>query len=75
MLTIPYSARTAERLFSTLRRLKTYLRSTMRQARLNGVTILHIHSGDSEQLNLDEILDEFIKKNAVRRNNTFAMSN
>ena len=42
-LTIPLSTSTAERAFSTLRRLKNYLRSTMTQTRLNHAIILHTH--------------------------------
>lgn len=38
LLTLPVSTATAERSFSVLRRLKTYLRSTMRQDRLVAVT-------------------------------------
>ena len=33
----------AERSFSGLRRLKTWLRSTMMQKRLNGIAVCHIH--------------------------------
>ena len=43
VLTIPVTTSTAERSFSTLRRLKTYLRSTMSQTRLNHLMLLHIH--------------------------------
>ena len=39
LLVIPVSAVTAERSFSFLRRLKSYLRSTMSQRRLNHVTL------------------------------------
>ncbi|KAE9525840.1 hypothetical protein AGLY_014066 [Aphis glycines] len=41
--TLPVSTSTAERSFSTLRRIKTYLRNTMGQSRLNGLANLHIH--------------------------------
>ena len=41
--TIPVTTSTAERSFSTLRRLKTYLRNTMGQTRLNGLALLNIH--------------------------------
>ena len=40
-LTVPMTSATAERTFSSLRRLKNYLRSTMTQKRLNNV-MLHI---------------------------------
>ena len=42
-LTIPLKTATAERSFSTLRRLKNYLRSTMSQKRLNHLILLHTH--------------------------------
>lgn len=68
LVTIPVSTCTAERSFSALRRLKSYLRSTMTQKRLNAVSILHIHREITEEINVDEIANEFILKNNVRRN-------
>lgn len=41
--TIPVTTATAERSFSSVRRLKTYLRSTMTQMRLNNLFILYVH--------------------------------
>lgn len=73
VLTVPHTTCTAERSFSTLRRLKTYLRSTMTQSRLNALSILHIHSDVGKVLNLDPIIDEFVLKNRVRIN-AFALS-
>ncbi|KAJ8959574.1 hypothetical protein NQ314_006223 [Rhamnusium bicolor] len=43
LCTFTISVATAERSFSTLRLLKTYLRSNMREDRLNGLALLHIH--------------------------------
>jgi len=42
-ITLPVSTSTAERSFSTLRRIKTYLRNTMSEGRLNGLANLNIH--------------------------------
>ena len=42
-LTMPVSTCTAECSFSTLRRLKTYLRNTMMQGKLNDNAIMHVH--------------------------------
>lgn len=42
-LTVPMTSSTAERTFSTLRRLKNYLRSTTTQERLNHCILLHTH--------------------------------
>ena len=42
-LTIPITSCTSERSFSALRRLFTYLRSTMTEKRLNYYFLLHVH--------------------------------
>ena len=41
---IPATSCTAERLFSSLRRLKTYVRSTCGQERLSTLALLHIET-------------------------------
>lgn len=51
VMTIPASTCVCERSFSTLRRLKKYLRSTLGAGCLNNITILHTH------LNLSAIID------------------
>ena len=43
LITIPMSSASCERSISTLRNLKTYLRSTMVQDRLNGLALMHAH--------------------------------
>ncbi|KAH7935599.1 hypothetical protein HPB52_010338 [Rhipicephalus sanguineus] len=43
LLTVPASAASGERSFSALRRVKTYLRSRMTQARLTHLLLLHTH--------------------------------
>lgn len=53
-LTIPMTSATAERSFSTLRRLKSYLRSTMTQKRLNHV-LLHTHKDRTDEINVLEL--------------------
>ena len=42
-LTLPATSCTVERSFSTLRRVKTRLRSTMGDARLSGLCMLNVH--------------------------------
>lgn len=74
LATIPVTSCSSERSFSDLRRLKSYLRSTMSQKRLNNVAILHCHTDRLYGLHLSSIADEFIQRNTVRRN-TFALSN
>ncbi|CAG9571675.1 unnamed protein product [Danaus chrysippus] len=43
LLAMPYSTATIQRSFSTLRRVKTWLRSTMTEDRLNGLCMLSVH--------------------------------
>ena len=41
--TLPVTTCTCERSFSSMRRLKTYTRSTMISERLNGIALMHVH--------------------------------
>lgn len=72
ILTIPVTTCTAERSFSSLRRLKTYLRSTMTQIRLNHVALLNCHRDYAAQVDIDKLMNEFIQSSTVR-SNTFAL--
>jgi len=51
LLVVPATSATAERSFSALRRLKTYLRATVVQPRLNSLLILHCHRDRADELN------------------------
>ena len=57
LLTMPVSSATAERSFSSLKRIKTYLRSTMVEDRLNGLSLMHIHRDN--QIDLDRVIQQF----------------
>ncbi|MGH0120275.1 UNVERIFIED_CONTAM: hypothetical protein FKN15_060683 [Acipenser sinensis] len=72
VLTIPVTTCTSERSFSALCRLKTFLRSTMTQARLNSIAVLHIH-GESVPADLVDVVNDIISRSAVRRN-TFSLT-
>ncbi|CAH1722585.1 zinc finger MYM-type protein 1-like [Aphis gossypii] len=56
-LTLPTNTSTCERSFSTLKRIKTYLRSTTGQDRLNNLAILYVHR--NQEVNKDEVIKEF----------------
>lgn len=43
LLVLPISTATAERTFSSLRILKTWMRSTMADERLSGLALMYIH--------------------------------
>ena len=66
-LTVPVTTATAERSFSVLNRIKTYLRCTMTQQRLNHVIIPHIHKERLHLLDLKTICSDFISKNQNRK--------
>lgn len=57
LLTLPTNTATCERSFSTLKRIKTYLRSTTGQDRLNNLAILYVHR--DQEVNKDEVIKEF----------------
>ena len=65
--TIPMSNANSERSFSSLRRLKTYLRSTMSQKKLNHVAFLHVHKHLTRALDLKSICKTFSSTNDRRR--------
>lgn len=67
LLTLPCSNAEAERSFSCLRRLKTYLRSSMSQERLNHVTILHVHQETLDRVDICKVAKEFVEKCESRR--------
>lgn len=65
-LTIPLTTASAERSFSTLRRLKNYLRSTMTQKRLNHLILLHTHKKAQLVLIFIQLLMTLFQKNNQR---------
>ncbi|XP_074271852.1 uncharacterized protein LOC141595785 [Silene latifolia] len=66
MLTIPVTVASAERSFSKLKLLKSYLRTTMSQERLNGLALIAIENDMLEQLEYKDIVNVFASQNARR---------
>ena len=64
---MPATNAVSERSFSALRRMKTWLRSTMHQTRLNWCMILHIHSDETDKLDLIAVANDFVSRNSSRR--------
>ena len=58
-MTIPVTSATAERSFSVLKRIKTYLRATMGQERLTHLSVLSIERELSKSIDLDLVIDRF----------------
>ena len=70
LLTIPVTVASAERSFSKLKLLKSYLRSTMSQERLTGLALITIENDVLKTIDYEGLVDDFASKNA-RRSATF----
>ena len=57
---MPATNAESERSYSALRLLKSYLRSTMSQRRLNHLILLKVHKSHVDSLNLVEVANDFI---------------
>ena len=66
-LTITITSTTAERSFSPLWNVLTYLWSSMTQQRLNNCMLLHIHTQLTDSLDLIQIAKDVIAINAERK--------
>ena len=66
VLVMPATNAVSERSFSCLRRLKSYLRATMSQSRLNNVMVLHVHTNLTDKLSLVDIGNNFISGSSHR---------
>ena len=66
-LTIVVSTAECERTFSALKRIKTYLRSTMLNERLCDLAILSIEKEISKNLSLEEVVEQFAVLDCNRR--------
>lgn len=62
-LTLPISSATCERSFSTMRRIKTWMRSTMVENRFNDLSIINIEKDLAKQINNTDIVNAFSNKN------------
>ena len=60
MLTMPAFKCTAERSFSGFRRLKTYLRTNMKQQLLNSAAIMNVYMKETKALSIAILIDDFV---------------
>ena len=67
LLVMPATNAISERSFSAMRRIKTYLRSTMSQERLNATMVLHVHKESTDALNLQRLNNEFVSESDYRK--------
>lgn len=65
-VTIPVTVAAAERSFSKLKLIKTYLRSSMAQEHLSGLVVISINNNVSQNLSFDAVIDDFPAKTSRR---------
>ena len=63
LLTIPVTIASAKRSFSKLKLIKLYLRSTMSQERLSGLTILSIENEMLKEFKYKNLISQFASQN------------
>jgi hypothetical protein len=66
LLTILVTVASAERSFSKLKLLKSYMRSTMTQERLNELAMISIESDVFEDTDYEGVIEDFISRNTRR---------
>lgn len=59
LVTLPVSTASAERSFSTLRRVKTWLRSRVTEDRLTSLALMNVHR--DILVDVDKVIDRFAK--------------
>ena len=67
LLICPVSSCEAERSFSSLRRLKTWLRNNMTQSRLNSIAVCNVHQNLLNNINLEQLAVDFINCSQIRK--------
>ncbi len=67
LLVVPVSSSESERSFSSLQRLKTWLRSTMTQTRLNSVAVCYVHKDKLDRVNRKKIAEQFVSCKEAER--------
>ena len=66
---MPATNAVSERSFSALKRVKTYLRSTTGDSRLNYLMLLHVHKDRTDTLNLVAVANDFVEEKENRKQN------
>ena len=62
ILTIPVTVASSEQNFSKLKLLKSYLRSTMTQERLNDLAMIAFESDMLEKIDYESIIENFVSR-------------
>ena len=66
IMVLPSTNALSEKSFSALKRLKTYLRSTIKQVRLYHLLLLHVHKDRTDSLSLNHVAEQFVSSSEHR---------
>ena len=64
---MPATNAVSERSFSALKRVKSYLRSSTGQNRLNHLMVLHVHKELTDTIDMVELANRFVGENQTRK--------
>ena len=67
LLVMPATNAVSERSFSALKRVKTYLRSTTGDSRLNHLMMLHVHKDRTDAITLVDVANDFVGEKENRK--------
>ena len=67
LLVMPATNAVSERSFSAMKRIKSYLRSTMSNNRINHLMIMHVHKDKTDKIDMTQTANSFIEKTESRR--------
>ena len=67
LLVMPATNASSERSFSALKRVKTYLRSSTTDHRLNHLLMLHVHQEKVDNLDMISVANDFVERNDRRK--------
>ena len=67
LLVMPATNAVSERSFSAMKRIKSYLRSTMSNNRMNHLMIMHVHKDKTDKIDMTQTANSFIGKTESRR--------
>ena len=65
-VTVPVANVASERSFSSMRKIRTYVRSTMKEQRLSTIALMNIESQLAKDIDIDSVVDTFAKLPSLR---------
>ena len=67
LLVMPATNAESERIFSAMKRIKTYMRATTSDNRLNHLMIMHVHKDDLDAIDEAKVANDFVERKADRQ--------